>query len=221
MSTTEERRALKDRIQQEELQRVRELENCAPPIALKEETAVAAVGEHIEGEEQSALTAVDSDKRGRGRPSEYTEEEADAICAWIAEGKSLRSYTRATGRDLTTIYRWLRERGDFHKRYARAHDDRADTLADELIDIADEAALGTLEEIQAAKLRIDTRKWISAKLRPTKWGDTPVPQQKTNVVFNIGMRNSPQLEVSHTVVPTIELQPAPLLESGPDNESGL
>jgi len=199
--TKEEKRALKDRIQAEELQRVKEAENCAPPKALTAAT-VRAVGE--EGKPRAVM----------GRPSEYTDEEGDRICAWIAEGKSLRSYSRATGRDLTTIYRWLRERGDFHKRYARAHDDRADTLADEMVDIADEAARGTMEEIQAARLRVDTRKWIAAKLKPTKWGDIQVAAPKTNVTFNIGL---PQRTVAHAVIPTIDLEAAPVLEQPADN----
>lgn len=203
--TREERRALKDRIQAEELQRVREAENCAAPTALTAATVVTAVEGETVGEER----AVETVSQGRGRPSEYTDEEGDRICAWIAEGKSLRSYSRATGRDLTTIYRWLRERGEFHKRYARAHDDRADTLADEMVDIADEAASGTMEEIQAARLRVDTRKWIAAKLKPTKWGDLQVAAPKTNVTFNIGL---PQRTVGHTVVPTIDVQAAPVLE---------
>ena len=220
METQNPAKVLKERIQQEELDRQAALENCAPPNTLQEAINASTVGENIGEDTPTAVVTVEAEKRGRGRPSEYSEEEADNICAWIAEGKSLRSYTRATGRDLTTIYRWLREYGDFHKRYARAHDDRADTLADELLDIADEAASGTLEEIQAAKLRIDTRKWISAKLRPQKWGDTPVPQQKTNVVFNIGLKQPPQLVRSHTVVPTIDVQAAPVLGGRPDTESG-
>ena len=206
--TREERRALKDRIQAEELQRVREAENCAAPTALTALTAATVVAA-VEGETVREERAVETVSQGRGRPSEYTDEEGDRICAWIAEGKSLRSYSRATGRDLTTIYRWLRERGEFHKRYARAHDDRADTLADEMVDIADEAASGTMEEIQAARLRVDTRKWIAAKLKPTKWGDLQVAAPKTNVTFNIGL---PQRTVGHTVIPTIDVQAAPVLE---------
>jgi len=202
--TREERRALKDRIQAEELQRVKEAENCAPPTAL---TAATVVTEAVKAVE--TVEGGEKPKAVMGRPSEYTDEEGDRICAWIAEGKSLRSYSRATGRDLTTIYRWLRERGDFHKRYARAHDDRADTLADEMVDIADEAASGTMEEIQAARLRVDTRKWIAAKLKPTKWGDIQVAAPKTNVTFNIGL---PQRTVGHTVRPTIDVEAAPVLE---------
>lgn len=208
--TRGERRALKDRIQAEELQRVREAENCAAPITLTAATVVTAVGEETVGGERT----VGAVSQGRGRPSEYTDEEGDRICAWIAEGKSLRSYSRATGRDLTTIYRWLRERGDFHKRYARAHDDRADTLADEMVDIADEAARGSMEEIQAARLRVDTRKWIAAKLKPTKWGDIQVAAPKTNVTFNIGL---PQRTVGHAVKPTIDLEATPVLEQPADH----
>lgn len=209
----EQRRALKERIQAEELAKIREEENCAAPIARTAATVGATVGK-----EGRAGIAVVADTK-MGRPSEYTEEESDVICAWIAEGKSLRGYMRATGRDLTTVYRWLRTYPDFHKRYARAHEDRADTLADELVDIADEVSQGSLEEIQAAKLRIDTRKWVAAKMRPTKWGDAPVPQQKTNVVFNIGLKPAQLSTVAHSAAPTIDMEAAPVLAQTADKAS--
>jgi hypothetical protein len=125
---------------------------------------------------------------GLGRPSEFSEEEADRICSWIAEGRSLKSYCRLEHRSMETVYRWLRERRDFRERYARAHDDRADSLADEITDIADDVTQGTMEEIQAARLRVDTRKWIASKLKPMKWGEYVADTAKTNVTFNIGIR---------------------------------
>lgn len=132
--------------------------------------------------------------RMRGRPSEYSEQEADAICAWIAEGRSMASYCRERGRDAQTIYRWLREHGDFHARYARAHDDRADALADQIQDIADEQ-VGASDRVavEAAKLRIEARKWIASKLRPQKWGDKVEVNQKGSVTFNIGIGRRTQL----------------------------
>lgn len=177
---------LKKRIEQEELAKVREQEQ---PSQLWE-------------------------KRGRGRPSEYTEEEALDICVWIAEGRSLRSYCRARGREMHTIYRWLDSRSDFRQRYARAHEDRADSLADEITDIADEVATGTMEEIQAARLRVDTRKWVAAKMRPIKYGEAPPPVQKSAVVFNIGLPNrtaTTVVDIPHTEAPTIASDAAPIL----------
>lgn len=132
-----------------------------------------------------------------GRPSEYTQNEADRICAWIAEGRSLKSYCRLEGRSMETVYRWLREQRDFRERYARAHDDRADSLADEIVDIADDAAFGTMEQIQAARLRVDARKWVASKLKPLRWGEYQPVAAKTNITFNLGIR--PASPVLHTV----------------------
>lgn len=197
----ERKRQQKDAARDQVLQEVALAEQAAHQqllLAQQQATAVEAVEE-----DNSPQTAV------IGRPSEYTEEEADRICAWIAEGRSLRSYCRLEHRGLDTVYRWLRERKDFRERYARAHDDRADSLADEIVDIADEAASGSMEEIQAARLRVDARKWVAAKLKPTKWGDYQADTAKTNVIFNIGIRSA------HSQPPTIDCNPAPLLGSGP------
>ena len=137
------------------------------------------------GPVSAAVAAV---TQSMGRPSEFSDIEADRICSWIAEGRSLKSYCRLEHRSMETVYRWLRERRDFRERYARAHDDRADSLADELTDIADDVTQGTMEQIQAARLRVDTRKWIASKLKPLKWGEHVVDTVKTNVTFNIGIR---------------------------------
>lgn len=152
-------------------------------------------------------------KRERGRPSSYTPEQSDSICAWIAQGLSARSWCREHGQNMLTVYRWMRENGDFRTRYARAHEDRADSLADELVDIADEVSQGSMEAIAAAKLRIDTRKWIAAKLRPGRWGEQQVDTAKTAVTFNIGIQRLP----AHTVGHTIEGNPLPVLERTPDS----
>lgn len=161
-------------------------------------------------EEQAAERHKELIKRERGRPSDYTEEQANSICVWIAEGRSLRSWCRANNREMHTVYKWLSDNKDFMQRYARAHDDRADSLADELVDIADESQFGTLEQIQAARLRIETRKWIAAKLKPRKWGEAPPAEQRSNVVFNIGISRVP-----HTVGHTIDAKPLMLQEDAP------
>lgn len=141
--------------------------------------------------EQEAFKALqESRKKGvMGRPSSYTDERADELCTWIAQGNSLRSFCKIHGMEAQTVYRWMRERPDFQQRYARAHEDRADSLADEMCDIADEVAAngGSIEAVQAARLRIDTRKWIAAKLRPGRWGEVQAPKAQTAVTFKIGL----------------------------------
>jgi hypothetical protein len=56
--------------------------------------------------------------------------------------------------------------------YARAKEESADHLAEEIMEIADEAMNAlTSEQVQAARLRVDARKWIASKLKPKKYGE--------------------------------------------------
>lgn len=111
-----------------------------------------------------------------GRPSDYTQEMADYICAELADGKSLRAICREH-EDLNTgkVMRWLVANKEFQEQYARARELQADALFDETLDIADQYDTAkdilTPDLINRAKLRIDTRKWIAGKLRPKKYGE--------------------------------------------------
>jgi 2-polyprenyl-6-methoxyphenol hydroxylase-like FAD-dependent oxidoreductase len=87
----------------------------------------------------------------------------------------------------TTIYEWLLNKPDFADQYTRAREEQADTLADEIIAIADEQPeiipvidrrTGELIEhkldgafLQWQKNRIDARKWTAMKLKPKKYGE--------------------------------------------------
>lgn len=118
-----------------------------------------------------------------GRPTDYTEELADKICAELADGKSMRMVCKADGMpDKSTVFRWLRTKDGFRDQYARAKEESADALTDEMLDIADDSHLDYIdsddgsvrvnaENIQRSRLRIDTRKWLASKLKPKKYGD--------------------------------------------------
>ncbi len=102
-----------------------------------------------------------------GRPSKFTQELADTICERIMNGESLRSIVSDEGMPTrSTVHKWLAENKLFSDQYARAKDNQADTLADEIMFIADNA-----EDVQKARLQVDTRKWIASKLKPKKYGD--------------------------------------------------
>lgn len=120
------------------------------------------------------------------RPSDYTKQKAISICAKLAGGEPLTRICRDDGMpDVATVYRWLEAHPEFREMYARAREDQADTLADEIQAIADEPVVGkktttkpngdveTVEGdmIEHRRLRVDARKWIAAKLRPRKYGD--------------------------------------------------
>lgn len=121
-----------------------------------------------------------------GRPSDYTDDLVAAICGRLSDGEALSSICEAEDMPgLSTVYRWLQQRETFRELYARAREDQADTLADQILKIADESPeLAMLDHgrnqgslvvdgaaIQHQRLRIDARKWIASKLRPKKYGD--------------------------------------------------
>ena len=123
-----------------------------------------------------------------GRPTIFTKQMALHICTRIAEGESLREIVKTEGvPDRTTVYDWLLRNEEFAHQYTRAREEQADTLADEIIAIADEQPeiiavvdkkTGALIEhkldgafLQWQKNRIDARKWTAMKLKPKKYGD--------------------------------------------------
>lgn len=123
-----------------------------------------------------------------GRPTTFSQHIANIICIRIAEGESLREIVKEDGMpDRSTVYDWLLRHSSFADQYTRAREEQADTLADEIIAIADEQPeviavtdkrTGELIEhkldgafLQWQKNRIDARKWTAMKLKPKKYGE--------------------------------------------------
>lgn len=139
-------------------------------------------------------------KGNLGRPSEYTPEIGEQICRWIAGGKSLNKYCQHFGMGLDTVYRWLRTNDTFRDAYALAHSDRADLLADEIVDLLDDIDPEniTLEKLALAKLKVETRKWMASKLKPARWGDKQIVQHDhgSGISINIGIPQKPMVEMA-------------------------
>ena len=115
-----------------------------------------------------------------GRPTIYTLKLAAELCFHLSTGLSLRTVCKMNGMpDGTTVFRWLQDDEEFRKQYARAKQEAADALAEEIIDISDEAdsviRKGAEKKSSAyaanQRLRVDTRKWIMAKMKPKKYGE--------------------------------------------------
>ena len=122
-----------------------------------------------------------------GAPTTYNNHIATVICIRIAEGESLRQILRGEGMPVqSAVYEWLLRHPEFAEKYTRAREEQADTLADEIIDIADEQPeivvvtdkTGKVIEhkldgafLQWQKNRIEARKWTAMKLKPRKYGD--------------------------------------------------
>jgi hypothetical protein len=117
-----------------------------------------------------------------GRPTLYSLEIALEICDRIADGESLvKICSDAKMPKKTAVYEWLLRHKEFAEIYARAREDQADTLADEIHAISDELPQQIVDDkgktrydsayVQWQKNRVDARKWVAAKLKPKKYSD--------------------------------------------------
>jgi hypothetical protein len=121
-----------------------------------------------------------------GRPSIFTEELGQQICAEIMLGKSLRTICEEEAMPcMSSVCNWLARDKEFMEHYAHAREVQAALMADELLDIADdgrndwmtvkrgkeEIEVVNREAVMRSQLRVDTRKWIASKLLPKKYGD--------------------------------------------------
>lgn len=122
-----------------------------------------------------------------GRPSKYSDKLAARICERLAEGRSLREICGSDDMPPeSTVRQWVvDDREGFSAQYARAREAQADLMAEEILDIADNASNDWMERngddnegwqvngehIQRSRLRVDSRKWLMSKLKPKKYGD--------------------------------------------------
>lgn len=113
-----------------------------------------------------------------GRPSTYSDEMGDHICSRLAVGEPLSKICKDFNYpSLQTVYEWIRKHKVFADNYARSKDDAADSMADDILTIADEPIPvdehGRADSaiVQQQRLRVDARKWIASKLKPKKYGD--------------------------------------------------
>lgn len=106
------------------------------------------------------------------------------ICARMAKGVSLRSICLADDMpDKATVFRWLAAHKEFRDQYARAREARADAMAEEILEISDDdrddaitdpesgATRLNAEFVARSRLKVDTRKWLMARMAPKVYGD--------------------------------------------------
>ena len=112
-------------------------------------------------------------------------EAREAICARLAAGESLRKAADAEGVAPSTVLLWVNTDAAFSEQYARAREIGYRLLADEIIEISDEAEFEpvkgpdgeTLEvridatTVARNRLRVDARKWMLSKMLPKVYGD--------------------------------------------------
>ena len=105
------------------------------------------------------------------RPTKYTEEIAATICARLMAGESLIRICRDSKMpDKSNVFRWLAdpEKAEFRDQYAHAREVQAETMSDEILEIADDGsndwmdregkASFNAEHVQRSRLRVDANR---------------------------------------------------------------
>jgi hypothetical protein len=124
----------------------------------------------------------------RGRPAKYSDAVTDEICQRLANGESLNAMCKSDNLpSITTVINWLADEryAAFLAKYVRAREAQADTLFDQILEIADTPFPGITETVKPdgtvetkkedmlghRRLQVDARKWAASKLAPKKYGD--------------------------------------------------
>lgn len=149
--------------------------------------------------EKAGLKNLDK-KRGKGRPTTYTPELGKYICDVVAS----HPYGSQKLHELYDDYphqvcidRWRNEHDDFCLAYAKAKILQANLLAEDILNIAHNAASDCSynakgervthpDVVARSRLIVDTHKWIAAKLVPKIYGRDAELQDK--IVENAGLR---------------------------------
>ena len=124
-------------------------------------------------------------KRKTAKP-EVSARLVNVIIARVAAGETLTAICRDEGMPTySRVMGRINQSSSLRSAYAHAREVRNDRMADELLDIAEDGTNdyvekqgrnGTFvalneEHVRRSQLRIDTRKWLLAKLLPARFGE--------------------------------------------------
>ena len=117
---------------------------------------------------------------------EYTEEQktaiVEAIIVLITQGQSIAKACKELKVANSTYMVWLSRSDDYAHAHANAMASRADVIFEEILEIADCIENDVITDkdgkevtnhhvIQRDTLRINSRKWVAAKMNPNKYSD--------------------------------------------------
>jgi hypothetical protein len=103
--------------------------------------------------------------------SAWSEDLGAAICELVADGLSVRGACEKLGVPRSTLRLW-EKKPEFGAALASARRHGWEVWADEILTIGDAiAGCEDNAQVQAARIRIDSRKWLLSKLKPDQYGD--------------------------------------------------
>jgi len=96
----------------------------------------------------------------------------------VSAGKSVSTVLSEKGMPNWTVFQaMLAHDANLNAAYEKAVQNRADKLADEILELSDEQMPAGLEGamasawVQQKRMQVDARKWIASKLKPRTYGD--------------------------------------------------
>ena len=144
---------------------------------------------------------VDKEPKPIGRPTKYTPAMAERICELVATSEMGYNRLHELYPDLpdrSNVNLWRRRYPEFRAKYAQAKCEQIEFMTEEILEIADDGKNDYMEHydqktgcvswqvngehIQRSRVRIDTRKWLAAKLVPKVYGELIKEEQKDDML---------------------------------------
>ncbi len=165
--------------------------------------------------------------------------DATSLCADIATGTSAKHALNKLGLSRQLLHQWCASDASLLDLYARARELQALAMADDTLDIADGIDIATPERlaalvqaiqgvddgdkdrilasltnaaVQRDRIRVDARKWMTAKVYPKVFGDRQVVEHELGEsltgLLTAAFTGAPQAVAAHIVAP-VAVIPSP------------
>ena len=122
------------------------------------------------------------------------------VTAHIAQGMTIGRLAEFIECSRPILSLWLNHTHERRAAVLKARKLKAEKLAEEALEIADQVDETSNSGVNKARLQVDTRKWMAGKLDPENYGDTA----KTQVTVNLGDLHLQALKHMKAEVITLE-----------------
>lgn len=135
----------------------------------------------------------------------YTPSVGERICDEVAGGRVLEQIAieEPWAPSIRTIDKWRHEHPEFNAKYQAAVHLRAEKMAQEILEVADDLQI----DPEDRKVMIAARQWLAGKISPKDWGERKIIDQ--NVTATI--KSVQELDVSHLTLAQVHAAEAALL----------
>ena len=123
-----------------------------------------------------------------GRPTTLTSEHRRTIADMLSVGDSVGKISKTIDKKPSQIFRWIDLDEELNDLYARAKESKAQVLAEEVIEIADNTEI----DHNHKRIMVDARKWVAGKYYGRMFGDKQQIEHSGSV--NLSNLNDDELD---------------------------